>query len=44
MTSENAVAEALAPITLTDSNGAEVELRSLWAERPAVLVFVRHFG
>jgi hypothetical protein len=27
-----------------DLAGREVELRSLWAERPAVLAFLRHFG
>jgi prostamide/prostaglandin F2alpha synthase len=38
------IAAALAPITLPDASGAEVRLGSLWASRPAVLVFLRHYG
>jgi hypothetical protein len=38
------VATKLAPIELRDWTGAPVRLGSLWAERPVVLVFVRHFG
>lgn len=30
--------------TVLDPDGREVRLGQLWAERPAVLVFVRHFG
>lgn len=26
------------------TDGTEVELRQLWAEKPVVLAFVRHFG
>lgn len=36
--------EALAPITVTDPDGREVALGSLWHDRPVVLVFIRHFG
>lgn len=35
---------ALAPIVLPDPDGAEVRLGSLWEERPAVVVFLRHYG
>jgi peroxiredoxin len=37
-------ADDLAGRTVLDANGARVELGSLWRERTAVLVFVRHFG
>jgi hypothetical protein len=35
---------ALAPIVLPDTDGREVRLGSLWQERPAVVVFLRHYG
>ncbi len=38
------VATRLAPIELSDWQGHPVVLGSLWAERPVVLVFLRHFG
>jgi hypothetical protein len=35
----------LAPdVTVLDSGGRDILLSSLWAERPAVLVFLRHYG
>jgi hypothetical protein len=34
----------LAPITLPDADGRPVRLGALWAEGPAVLVFLRHYG
>ncbi len=34
----------LAPITLPDTDGQPVQLGSLWASRPAVVVFLRHWG
>lgn len=34
----------LAAIELTDSDGKPQRLGSLWATRPVVLVFIRHFG
>jgi len=37
-------AEILAPMTLQDTHGSPVRLGDLWAERPMVLAFVRHFG
>jgi hypothetical protein len=43
-TSAPARADELAGIVLQDSNGEDVRLGSLWEERPAVLVFLRHYG
>jgi hypothetical protein len=34
----------LSEVVLQDSGGRPVRLGSLWTERPAALVFVRHFG
>ena len=34
----------LAPIVLPDPDGAELRLGSFWEERPAVVVFLRHYG
>jgi hypothetical protein len=34
----------LGDVVVKDVNGAAVRLGSLWAEQPALLVFVRHFG
>ena len=34
----------LEQITLQDDSGANVPLADLWAERPAALVFLRHYG
>lgn len=38
------VADDLAGVPVYDVDGAEVPLGSLWAGKPVVLVFVRHFG
>lgn len=38
------VARALEDVTALDVEGNAVRLGDLWQERPAVLVFVRHFG
>jgi hypothetical protein len=35
---------ALDEITLADDAGRDVALKDLWAERPAALVFLRHYG
>lgn len=35
---------ALADVHLPDTGGQELRLGSLWAEGPAVLVFLRHYG
>ncbi|HWG50126.1 MAG TPA: hypothetical protein VN669_10555 [Candidatus Acidoferrales bacterium] len=34
----------LAAITLPDVDGKPVTLGSLWADAPAVIVFLRHYG
>ena len=34
----------LATMTVLDAAGKTIELGTLWREKPAVLVFVRHFG
>jgi len=36
--------QAFADVQVQDTEGQPVRLGSLWAQRPAVLVFVRHFG
>ncbi len=38
------LSSALASLTLPDTEDRPVRLGSLWAERPAVLVFLRHYG
>ncbi|HEY7140249.1 MAG TPA: hypothetical protein VIE44_09140 [Methylomirabilota bacterium] len=38
------VAARLAPIVLPNADAKPVELGSLWADAPAVLVFLRHYG
>jgi hypothetical protein len=37
-------AEELGGIVLKDVRGEEVRLGELWRDRPAVLVFLRHYG
>lgn len=37
-------ADDLARMTVLDAAGQAVELGTLWRDRTAVLVFVRHFG
>jgi hypothetical protein len=34
----------LADLELPDSTGAQRRLGDFWAERPVILVFLRHFG
>jgi hypothetical protein len=36
--------QALGAVTLPDAAGEPHRLAALWAERPVVLVFLRHFG
>ena len=36
--------QGLADITLPDSEGAPRRLGDFWADRPVILVFLRHFG
>lgn len=38
------VPEEAALARITGLDGQEYELKETWAERPAVLAFVRHFG
>jgi hypothetical protein len=35
---------ALGNVSLADSDGTHRRLGDYWAERPAILVFLRHFG
>jgi hypothetical protein len=37
-------ADDLAGMTVQDEHGNPVQLGTLWKDKPAVLVFVRHFG
>jgi len=37
-------ADDLATMTVLDERGDKVVLGTLWATKPAVLVFIRHFG
>jgi hypothetical protein len=34
----------LADITLPDQDGSPVRLADLWADKPVVLVWLRHYG
>ncbi len=34
----------LAGISLSDDQGRPVRLGAVWADKPVVLVFIRHFG
>jgi hypothetical protein len=38
------IPEALAQAEVLDEHGAPHKMAELWAERPAVVHFVRHFG
>ena len=38
------LSEALAGIVLTDADGRQIRLGSLWETQPTVLVFLRHYG
>lgn len=37
-------ADALANLFLPDHDGEEVRLGDLWRDRPALLVWLRHYG
>jgi peroxiredoxin len=37
-------AQRIADITLPDTEGGETRLGDLWAQRPVVLVWLRHYG
>jgi hypothetical protein len=36
--------DALADLVLVDPDGTPVRLGDLWADRPQVVLFLRHFG
>jgi hypothetical protein len=38
------LAARLAPIVLPDTDERHVRLGDLWADRPAAVVFLRHYG
>jgi len=38
------LSERLAPITLPDPDGTQVQLGKLWESSTAVVVFLRHYG
>ena len=38
------IARRLEGIELTDDEGNPVTVGSAWSERPALVVFIRHFG
>lgn len=38
------ISDEAARAVIRDLDGQEHELQELWADRPAVLVFLRHFG
>ncbi len=44
MTAPRGLAARLAPIVLPDTDGQPLRLGSLWADAPAVVVFLRHYG
>lgn len=37
-------ADSLADLVLPDHDGREVRLGDQWAERPAALIWLRHYG
>jgi hypothetical protein len=44
MPENDSLSSKLAGMTLPDADGNPVKLGSLWAEKPAVVVFLRHYG
>jgi hypothetical protein len=44
VSTKESLSSRLAGISLPDSQGNQVRLGSLWAESPAVLAFLRHYG
>jgi hypothetical protein len=38
------ISARLANIVLPEAAGSEVRLGSLWEQRPALIVFLRHYG
>jgi hypothetical protein len=44
VTGAPSLAARLSPIVLPDTDGRPVRLGTLWADAPAALVFLRHYG
>ena len=44
MDGTNRISDQAARAVIRDLDGKQHELRALWADRPTVLVFLRHFG
>jgi hypothetical protein len=44
VTAAPGLAARLAPIVLPAADGRPVRLGTLWADTPAVVVFLRHYG
>ncbi len=44
MTDEHRILKALDGLTVLDEAGAEVDISTLWEDRRAALIFIRHFG
>lgn len=38
------LSKRLADVVLPDASGREIRLGSLWDNKPAVIVFLRHYG
>jgi hypothetical protein len=43
-TVQETLSKQLADIVLPDADDREIRLGTLWATKPAVLVFLRHYG
>jgi hypothetical protein len=41
---QETLSKRLADIVLPDAHGREIRLGSLWESKPAVIVFLRHYG
>jgi hypothetical protein len=41
---DETLAARLSDLSLPDADGYQVRLGSLWADTPAVVVFLRHYG
>ena len=38
------ISARIAPITLPDTKGGHLTLGTLWKDRPAIVLFLRHWG
>lgn len=41
---ESTLGATLSEVSLADTEGHRVRLGSLWADSPAIIVFLRHYG